>query len=280
MTHIFQAIVEADTVPLFYDKTGIKLNYLIAYNNIKGQSWKLTDQYRDQINLLDLDCGAFAASTGKCIISVSGYLRYLQFYGHKYDACFNLDNNFNNPGHNLQNQLYLERGLAGTTTRPVPVIHDKIAPFAEFSMYAGMGHQFIAIGSPGSRSDKDQLLTQAKAKYPDVKIHLFGDLDKFLLEKHHPFSADSASWAHQAGKGGGIYYWSPSENKQHQFNIGGRDSVKGGQHIKQSPLWEEIRAFLYDTFHYEYNDLFKYQSRFILNLYALKQYEDYLNSLV
>ena len=279
MTHIFQAIVDADTVPMFFDKTGIKLNYLIAFNNIKGQSWKLTDQYRDRINLLFFDSGAFRASSGKIAISASGYLGYLKLYGHKYVAVCNLDDRFDDPGHNLQNQLYLERGLAGTNIRPVPVIHDKNDPFGEFELYAGMEHPFIAIGSAGSRSDKDLLLTQAKAKYPDVKIHLFGDLDKYLLEKHRPFSADSASWAHQAGKGGGIYYWRPSEHRQYQFNVGGRDIVKGSPHIKSPLLWEEIRAFLYDTFRYEYNDLFKYQVRFILNLYSLKQYEDYLNSL-
>lgn len=279
MTHLFNAIVEADTVPMFYDKTGIPLNYLIAYNNAKGQSWKLTNQYRHMINRLYFDCGAYRAFTGMITISRAEYLQYLKLYGFKSDAVFNLDDDFNDPNHNLQNQLYLERGLAGTNILPVPVIHDKIDPFGEFEMYVGMGHQFIAIGSAGSRSSKDQLFTQAKAKYPEVKVHLFGDLDKYLLEKHHPFSADSASWAHQAGKGGGIYYWRPSENKQYQFNIGGRDSVKGGQHIKLAPFWEEIKAFLYDTFRYEYNDLFKSQVRYILNLYSLKQYEDYLNNL-
>lgn len=279
MSHLFYAIVEADTVSLFFDKTGIESCYLIAYNNIKGQSWKLTDQIRRKIKLLYLDCGAFASSTGKCVISLQGYLRYLQLYGDKYDACFNLDNDFNNPDHNLQNQLYLEKGLAGTGILPIPVIHDKANPFGEFEMYAEMGHQYIAIGSAGSRSSKDQLLTQAKEKYPDIKIHLFGDLDRYLLEKHHPYSADSASWAHQAGVGGGISYWRPSENRQYNFNIGGRDSVKESEHIKLSPLWEEVRAFLYDRFRYEYNDLFKYQTRFVLNLYALKQYENFLNSL-
>jgi hypothetical protein len=279
MTHLFYAITEADTVSLCYDKTGIEGNYLIAYNNIRGQSWELTNQNRGKIKLLYLDCGAYASSTGRCVISLQGYLRYLQLYGDKFDACFNLDDDFNNPAHNLRNQLYLERGLADTGILPVPVIHDEANPFAEFEMYAQMKHQYIAIGSAGSRSGKDQLLTQAKIKYPDVKIHLFGDLDKYLLEKHRPYSADSASWAHQAGKGGGICYWRPGENRQYNFNIGGRDSVKESDHIKLSPLWEEVRAFLYDKFRYEYNDLFKYQTRFILNLYSIKQYEDYLNSL-
>jgi len=277
--YIFQAIAEAGMIPILYDKTGIPLNILIAFNYMKGQSFNLTDLYRDRIKLLYLDSGAYSVSTGKSNIDVQGYRDYLKKYGHKFDACFNLDDDFNMPDHNLQNQLYLESGLAGSTSFPVPVIHDNINPFGEFEMYARLGHNFIAVGSAGSRSSKDQLLTQAKEKYPHVRIHLFGDLDRYLLEKHRPYSADSASWAHKAGKGGGIYYWRSTENKQYHFNVGGRDPVKGGQHIKLSPFWEEIRAFLYDTFRYEYRDLFKYQVRWILNFYFFNQLESYLNSL-
>jgi hypothetical protein len=276
---IFHAVVDPGIIPLFYEKTGIKLNALIAYNNIKGHSWNLTDLYHDLINLRFLDSGAYSASTGNSKIDVFGYGNYLNRFGHKYDGCFNLDDRFDDPTHNLQNQLYLESSLIGKPTRPIPVIHDKKDPFGEFEMYVGLGHRFIAIGSSASKASKDQLLEQAREKHPDVRIHLFGDLDRYLLEKHRPFSADSSSWAHKAGVGGGIYYWRPSEKKQYHYNIGGRDSIKGSQHIKLSPFWEEIRAFLYDTFRYEYNDLFKYQVRWILNFYFFKQYEDYVNGL-
>jgi len=276
---IFHAITETSTLQLFHDKTGIRLNYLIAFNYAKGQSFKLTDLYRDRINLLYLDSGAYSVSTGKSNIDVHGYRGYLKSYSHKFNVCFSLDDDFNHPDHNLLNQLYLEQGLAGSATLPVPVVHDQNNPFAEFEMYAGLGHSYIAIGSSGSPADKDQLLTQAKAKYPDVKIHLFGDLDRNLLEKYRPYSADSATWAHHAGVGC-IYYWQPNEKKQYSFNTGERDAVKGSQLIKRSPLWEEIRAFLYDTFRYEDHDLLNYQVRRILNLYFYKQYEDYLNSPV
>lgn len=279
MVHIFCAVGDAGMVPKFYDKTGILLNIMIAYNYIKGHSFKLTDTYRDRVNLLYLDSGAYSVSTGRSNIDVYGYFHYLNTYGHKFNVCFNLDDRFDDPDHNLVHQLYLENGLLNTTTVPVPVVHDDIDPFGEFEMYAGLGHSYIAIGSSGSAAVKDKLLTQAKEKYPEIKIHLFGDLDRKLLEKHRPYSADSASWAHQAGKGGGIYYWRPSENKGYQYNVGGRDSVKGAPHIKSSPFWEEISAFLYDTFRYEYNDLFKHEVRWILNFYFNHQLEKYLNSL-
>lgn len=276
--HIICAVSDANIIPRFFDKTGIKPNILIAYNYIKGSSFKLTDTYRDMINLLYLDSGAYSVYTGRANIDVQGYFHYLNAYRHKFDVCFNLDDRFDDPSHNLFNQFYLEKGLLKTV--PVPVVHDSVDPFGEFEMYAGLGHSYIAIGSGGSAAVKDRLLTQAKEKCPDVKIHLFGDLDKSLLEKHRPYSADSASWAHQAGKGGGIYYWRPSDNKSYRYNVGGRDSVKGSQHIKESPFWEEIRAFLYDTFRYEYNDLLKYvEPKWILNLYYYRQYENYVNSL-
>lgn len=276
--HIFCAVGNADMVPIYHDKTGLRPNIMIAFNNLKAQSFKLTDTYRDRINLLYLDSGAFAASTGKSKIDVFGYLNYLKEYGHKFDLCFNLDDRFDDPDHNFRHQIYLEKGLINHIVKLAPVIHDNDDPIGEFETYAAMGHSFIAIGSSGPPAIKDKLLTYSKQKYPDVKIHLFGDLDRKLLEKHRPYSADSASWAHQAGKGGGIYFWRSSENRMYQFNVGGRDSVKGGTHIKLSPLWEEISAFLYDKFRYEYNDILKYEVRYILNIYSNQQFEDYLNS--
>jgi len=279
MTHIFHAIDDANIVPMFYDKTGIKLNYLISYDKIKRQSWKLTDGYRNMLNHLYLDSGAYSSSTGKCVMTISEYLHYLKRFGSKYDACFNLDDHFNDPDHNLQHQLYLEKGLTGTSVRPVPVIHDKVDPLGEFELYAGMGHDYIAIGSSASRACKDELLTQAKEKYPAVKIHLFGDLDQALMEKHRPYSADSAAWAHEAARGV-ILYWRSSEKKSYRFNVGERDFMaKHSRHIKLSPLWDEIGAFLRDSFGYEYRHLLDYKGRRILILYFYKQYENYLNSL-
>ncbi|MFA5617791.1 MAG: hypothetical protein WDK95_13190, partial [Syntrophorhabdaceae bacterium] len=245
-------------IPKFFDKTGILLNILIAYVYLKGNSFKLTDTYRRMINLLYLDSGAYSVYKGASNIGSYGYRRYLTRYGDKFDSCFNLDDRFDNPDHNFVNQIYLEDN---PSTVPVPVVHDNIDPFREFEIYVAQGHTFVAIGSAGSSALKDRLLTQAKEKYPDVKIHLFGDLDRKLLEKHRPYSADSASWAHQAGMGGGIYYWRPSENKSYRYNIGARESVKGSQHIKLSPFWEEIQEFLYEKFRYEYNDLQNYEVR-------------------
>ena len=57
---IFAAIVDAETVRMFYDKTGIKLIYLISYHYLKGQAYKLTNEYRNMIKSLYLDSGAYS----------------------------------------------------------------------------------------------------------------------------------------------------------------------------------------------------------------------------
>lgn len=273
--YIFNAITNADMVAKFFDKMGIKLNILIAYPYLKGQSSKLTDTYRQMIDRLYLDSGAYSVSTGNFNIDAYGYGHYVNPYGHKFDAVFSLDDRFDDPYHNFINQAYLEDSLS---TVPVPVVHDSMDPFGEFEMYAALGHSYIAIGSSGSTAVKDELLTQAREKYPDVRVHLFGDLNRKLLEKHRPYSADSASWAHQGGKGC-INYWRPSENKAYQYNVGEKDLVKGIPHIKKSPHWEEIRAFIYDRFRYEYDDLLKFEARWVLNFFYNHQFETYLNSL-
>ncbi len=204
---IFHAIGDADIVPIFYDKTGIRLNIMVAYNNIKRNASKLTDRYRNQINLLYLDSGAYSAHTGRSNVDVHDYRAYLRCYGHKFDACFNLDDCFDSPAHNLRNQLCLEEGLPSNRRAPIPVIHDKQDPLGEFETYVGLNHDYIALGSSSSARTKEELLQKAKEKYPAVRIHLFGDLSWKLLERHRPYSADSSTWAHRAGRYGGIYYW-------------------------------------------------------------------------
>jgi hypothetical protein len=70
--NILHAVDSVEIVRIFFEKTGIKLKILIAYNYIKGNSWKLTDLYRKFVDLLYLDSGAFGAYTGKAKIDLNG----------------------------------------------------------------------------------------------------------------------------------------------------------------------------------------------------------------
>ena len=47
---IFNAIADAETVRIFYEKTGEKLNVLVSYAYLKGNGVKLTKVYRDKID--------------------------------------------------------------------------------------------------------------------------------------------------------------------------------------------------------------------------------------
>ena len=99
-------------------------------------------------------------------------------------------------------------------------------------------------------------MDQIKEKYPDLKIHLFGNLDRKILEKYRPCSADSSSWAQLSGKGGSIYCWRPSEKKDYIYYVGSKESDNEPPHIKRSQFWDEIEVSLHKTFGYNYQKLF------------------------
>jgi hypothetical protein len=278
---IFHAIDNAEIVPLFFDKTGIKANIMISYYYLEGNATKLTKTYRHMIDTLYLDSGAFSSFTGKGKISVREYRLYLQRYGHLFDQYFNLDDAFDDVSHNQANQEYLEDGLKDAKP-PIPVIHDASDPLAEAKFYIACGSRYIALGSMGlHKRIPPTVMEQLKEEHPEVKVHIFGSLNRKILEQYRPYSADSSAWAQQSGKAGAIYYWRVSGNKGYTYYVGGRDSKKSTeQHLKRSPFFKEIEEFLYRTFRYTYADLLKSaDAKRIVNLYFFHQYEDYLNSL-
>lgn len=275
---IFNAIADANTVPLYYDKTGHKMNALISYMYLKGNGYKLAKKYRDMINLLYLDSGAFSVYMGKAKITVSEYRRFLRRYGNLFDEVFTLDDDFRSPDHNFNNQAFLEEGLPDGAKRPIPVIHDEDDPFSEFEVYAELGHDFIAIGS--NKKISDNVFRKIKDTYPDIKIHMFGNLNRKMLIDHKPYSADSAAWAHQAAKGC-IYYFDPNENKDHLIYLGDREKDDDKLTLfSEFELKDELESFLANQFDYEHNDLLtNYNARWVVNLYFFKQLEDYINSI-
>lgn len=280
-TNIFNAMSTVDIVKILYDKTGIKANVMISYPYLEGNASKATKVYRGIIGKLYLDSGAFSSFTGKFKVSRHEYALYLKRYGHLFDEYFNLDDKFDDAAHNLENQYYLE-GELGDVRKPIPVIHDPENPFMELQVYAEMGHNYIALGSMGAQKRIDPaIMDQVRDKYPDLKIHLFGNLDRKILEQYRPYSADSSSWAQLSGKGGSIYYWRPNEKKSYIYYVGSKESDKNGPpHIKRSQFWDEIEDFLHKTFGYNYPELLDNAiAKQVVNLYFYRQYEDYLNSL-
>jgi hypothetical protein len=172
---VFAAINDAEIVRKFYEKTGgIKLNYLISYFYLDGLAYRLTEEYRSCINELYLDSGAFSVAGGRSKITITEYSKYLKLFGDKFDQYFNLDDRFDDPDHNQYNQQYLEKTLPERPKKPIPVVHDTSDPFAEFSYYAALDHDYIAIGS--TINIPDDTMVRIKDTYPNVKIHLFGKI--------------------------------------------------------------------------------------------------------
>lgn len=264
---ILVVVGDSSIIPAFYCQTkGIKLNIMISYQYLRGQAQNVTEKYRDMIGLLYLDSGAFSASKGRSKITVQEYLGYLKMYGHLFDAVFNFDDKFDDPQHNLQNQIYLEEGLEGTGVVPVPVVHDAKDPFREFEMYAQSGHSFIAVGS--NQALPDEVFEKIKKEFPNVKVHMFGTLERGMLFKHKPYSADSSVYLHDAGTGH-ISYWDPMDKKECTIHV---DDLQKFHHKK------ELEKFLSDTFEYDYQKLLtSYRAKQIVNIYFMKQLEDRVN---
>jgi hypothetical protein len=273
---IVHAIDDPNIIETFFEKTNIKLNILISYHYLAGNAYKLTNQYRDMIELLYLDSGAFSAEKQSVKINVSEYRRYIRRYGHKFDVVFNLDDDFNNPYHNFNNQAYLEENLPEGAKRPAPVIHDPQDPYGEFEVYADQGYELIAIGS--NKQISDDVFDKIKENYPRIRLHMFGNLNRKILIKHKPYSADSASWAHTAGLGV-VSYFDPEENKEQKLYIGERETPKGLTHINKFPKKEEFINMLDQQLGYDYDDLLlDYNAKRSVNLYFFQQLEDYINS--
>jgi hypothetical protein len=280
---IFAAIADAGTVKMFYEKTGLTLNYLISYFYLDGQAYKLTKEYKNMIDTLFLDSGAYSAETRNVVIRKSEYRKYLKLYGDHFDEYFNLDDNFDDPDHNLSNQEFIEQDLPSGAKRPIPVVHSNENPFGEFRMYAQLGYTFIAIGSTTKISD--EVFKRIKAEYPKIRIHMFGRLDIDELKKYKPYSADAATWAHAAANGN-ILYWNPDEEEKYIISVGSRDRNDSVPHFKSFKHRNKVEVFLRETFDYGYSDLLKKggaergdENRMIVNLFCFKEMQNYLTAL-
>lgn len=273
---IFMAITDPNIIPAFYQKTKMKLNIMISYHYLRGAAYKVAEKYRDLINFLFLDSGAFSASQGKSSITLPEYLGYLKMYGHLFDAVFNFDDKFDDPEHNWRNQVYLEKGLAGTGIKPIPVVHDVNDPFGEFEMYAEGGRDYIAIGS--TTKLKDDVFEKMKENFPNVKVHMFGSLDRKMLFKHKPYSADSSTFTQEAANGN-IFYWDPIDQKECKINVGEREK-KGNNiiHCKTFKHRANLEKFIYETFNYRCQDLLtSYEAKSIVNMYFFTQLQNRIN---
>jgi len=278
MTKIISAITHADLIPLYYNITGKKIPVLISYYYAPGQLYKIIFEHKQEmIKELYLDCGGYSARNKNILITLSEYKKFFHMFGHHFDFCFNLDDDFNNPDHNFNNQVFLENGLPDGLKRPIPVIHDEDDPFKEIETYVAQDYDYLAIGS--NKKLSDDTWKKIKDKFPDLKLHMFGNLNRKMLSKYKPYSADSADYAHRAGYGY-IYYYDPNDDKEYSIYLGEMEDTKGDKiHFSNFHNKKELEGFLHDEFKFGYDDLLKSTyNKYIVNLHYFRQLEDMVNA--
>jgi hypothetical protein len=281
-TKIVVAISRPDVLKAFRDniqdkEADIKFNVMVSYAAINGVAYDFVCEQRDMIKTLYLDSGAYSANTGKVQITLSEYSKYINRFGDKFDYIITLDDDFDNPEHNQVNQKQLEENLPqGCKWKPIPAIHAKDA-LSEISSYYDEGHRYVGLNCQGR--DLDDVLGKIGEKYLDLKLHLFGKLNRKILKKWKPFSADSAGWAHMA-KNSLVYYWDGKAEHLVDFgeNVSGKKSSPATHYIVFSEKHPDFKKFLRETFNYDLNKLIgDADARFVANLYFYWQLEQELN---
>lgn len=276
-TIIYNAITNPRIIPLFFEKTGIKLNILIAYLYLAGTGYALVKLYRNMIEHLALDSSAYSVKSGKAKVTLSEYRHFTRRFGHLFDVFFSLDDDFENPYHNFVNQFYLTEGLPTDARKPVPVIHDPNDPYEEFSTYVKGGHDYIAIGS--NKSIPDDVFQRIRDDYPDVKIHIFGKLNRRLLQKQKPYSADASTWTMEAGHGS-FYFWDPEDQKEYRIYAGERDRKdKDVQTFKQFHHKDALEEFIKSSLGFTYQEVLTNPlAKPMLNLLFFHQLQENLST--
>jgi hypothetical protein len=273
--NIFQAISQADTVRKFFEKTQVKLNYLVAFDLMAGQTDKFTKDYRDRINLLYLESGGYGVRKGRAKVTLADYLQYLQRHGHLYDKFTSFDDKHNDFAHNSANLRVIATNLPDFRKNLMPVIHEPVDYLQEIRILAQEGYDHIAIGTP--KKIQDAVFQTSKVELPQVKFHLLGKLNRQILRRHQPDSADASSWL-KAAVYGIMHFWHPEEKREYKIYAGDQDKSKTISSYQNFQHREQLEELLASTFGYSQRDvLSSNEARAMVNLYFYKQLEDHLN---
>ncbi|MCD4675210.1 MAG: hypothetical protein K8S18_04335 [Desulfobacula sp.] len=278
MTKILNVVADTKIIPHYYNITGKKVRVLVSYFYGHSLIYKLVHEYREEmIEDLYLDSGAYSAWKGNITLSVSEYMKYLQMFGQYFDHTFNLDDDFTNPDHNFNNQVLLENGLPEGFRKPIPVIHDSEDPLGEIEIYVDQGHDYIAVGS--NKKLDDATWSEIKAKYPDLKLHMFGNLNRKMLFNHKPYSVDAATYALKAGLGF-IFYYDPIDEKEYSIYLGEMENTDDKKlHFSNFKHKKELEEHLHNEFKFGYEDLLKNSyNKWVVNLQYFRQLEDLVNA--
>ena len=258
----------------YHDKMKQNVSGLVSYALLDGDTVDVVREKGKKLDGLILDCGAWTDQKSMNPTDIDEYISYLLVTGGHYDFYFNLDQDFRenvfsslNLGHLLKLE---EAGL-----HPVPVIHSLYT--GEIEYYIDKGYKIIALGSSyATRLDALKFVFDKFAKYPDVKIHIFGTTNYKNLIEVPAYSVDSSSWG-TSGKFGDMTYWnseSDKVDKTDRIYIGGyyRPYDEPEHHFETYYCKKQLEEYLEKTFHFTYKDFLGANGYYNLQIVNIHHY--------
>ena len=274
---LYQASLSLSILKKYVELFSEPLSVLLSIALIGGETKGFLIDYRNMIDSIIADSGAWSVAKGKSILSIDALIAYLKLWGHLFDRYFNFDTNFSDKGFkdNYNNQRKMEKeGL-----HPIPVVHNFFNFEIDFYMSSGK-YQWVALGSAQSKnfSDFQYAVDRIKRKDPNVKIHWFGGSRFEWLIQTPVASCDTSSWVRTGGFGC-IYYWNDHKEgiyKADRIYVGGyiKDEDDGSYHFVTYPWRKELEEYLFKNFGFEYGDLLGYEDKFNLQLINTRFYAD------
>jgi len=259
---IFQSSLSYKTFQLISEYTPeIKVNLLRSFNLDDNQTFRILDEFEDNIEMVILDSGVWSKNENpdKVKHTVEDYGEFLKEHADKFDLYFNYDEDFHElerddfASRNWDNQKYLE-GLGLT---PVPVLHLLDEQEVGFLIDQSDKYPFVAIGSNAIR-DKD-FRTRVKQLYAaGTKVHAFriGSADQ--LTGLHAWSSDCSSHA-QWTKSGRCVFFDPASQKEKSlsFRPFNKDGTENDDFYHRHPNIDDFRWFVEEFVGIEFEALIK-----------------------
>jgi len=274
---LYQASMSLAILKEYFRLFSEQLNVLLSIALIGGETKGFLIDYRNMVDSIVADSGAWSVAKGKSMLSIDALISYLKQWGHLFDRYFNFDTNFSDKGFkdNYSNQRKMER----QNLSPVPVVHNFFDSEIDFYMSLKK-YEWLALGSAQTKnlSDLEYAVDRIKQKDPNAKIHWFGGSRYDWLIQTPVASCDTSSWA-KAGGFGYILYWNNHEEKPykgHRIYVGGRikDEDDESYHFVTYPWRKELEEYLDKTFGFEYGDLLGYEDKFNMQLINTRFYAD------
>lgn len=258
----------------YHGKMKQNVSALISYALLDGDTVDMVHEKGNTLDGLILDCGAWTDQKRVNTTDIDEYIDYLLVAGQYYDFYFNLDQDFSENVFSSLNLNHLLK-LEAAGLHPVPVIHSLYT--GEIEYYIDKGYKMLALGSSyATRLDALKFVFDKFAKYPDVKIHIFGTTNYKNLIEVPVYSVDSSSWG-TSGKYGDLVYWNPERDevdKTERIYIGGyyRPYDKPEHHFETYYCKKQLEEYLDKTFHFTYQDLVRKNGYYNLQIVNIHYY--------